>query len=172
MNNLKKTLLSYLFIFIVTFIGVKIFTNFIITPIIVSGNSMYPTLEDKEFGFSSIISARLGEIKRFDIVVINIDKQDKRIVKRVIGLPNETMEYLGDSLYINGEYIEEEYLNNDHFNKFITENKTQFTDDFKITLGEDEYFCMGDNRPFSGDSRELGPFNKSEFFSTNAYILF
>ena len=75
----------------------------------VNGTSMYPTLQDGDRGFSFVITKNI-EIKRFDICVIESDKTSDLLVKRVIGLPNETIEYKNNKLYINGEYIKEEFL--------------------------------------------------------------
>ena len=126
----------------------------------VNGTSMYPTLQNGDRGFSFVITKNI-EIKRFDICVIESDKTSDLLVKRVIGLPNETIEYKNNKLYINGEYIKEEFLEND-----------VYTNDFSYTLGEDEYFCMGDNREVSRDSRYYGSFTKKEIKSTGFFAFY
>ena len=140
---------------------VIVLINFVIMPCVVEGTSMNNTLFANDFGYSFIISRKLG-IKRFDIAVIKVgDKNDsKLIVKRVIGLPNETIEYRDNKLYIDGELYEEEYLGN------------VSTDDLKITLSDNEYYCLGDNRPVSRDSRFYGPFNSEQIVSTHLLILY
>ena len=67
----------------------------------------------------------------------------------MIGLPNETIEYKDNKLYINGKLIE-------------TKLSFEYTDDFKVETKEDEYFVLGDNRDVSKDSRMLGSFNKKD----------
>lgn len=117
---------------------------------------MYPTLHDGDKGFSFIITRNIS-INRFDICVIDPDDVDYLLVKRVIGLPNETIEYKDNKLYVNGEYIKEDFLSN------------AYTYDFKVTLGEDEYYCLGDNRENSNDSRHYGAFSKDEIKSTKFF---
>jgi signal peptidase I len=72
-------------------------------------------------------------------------------------------------LYINGEIIEEPYLDTE----YAKNNAQPFTKDFgPVTLGEDEYFCMGDNRPHSTDSRYYGPFKRDKIISKGIMILY
>lgn len=158
MNKLKDTLLDLLQAVIVALIIVFICFKFLFISAVVDGNSMYPTLHDGDRGFSFIITKNI-EIKRFDICVVDSDNLNYLLVKRVIGLPNETIEYKDNKLYVNGEYIKEDFLNDD-----------VLTYDFSITLGDDEYFCLGDNRTNSSDSRVYGAFSKEEIKSTKFLI--
>ncbi|MBQ6493958.1 MAG: signal peptidase I [Erysipelotrichaceae bacterium] len=139
---------------------VLILINFVLIPCVVEGSSMYPNLEAGDFGYSFILTKNLG-LKRFDVVVIKTsDSSSKLIVKRVIGLPNETVEYIDNCLYINGEYIEEPFL------------VDAYTSDFTEKLGSDEYFCMGDNRAVSRDSRFYGPFESKMIRSSHLFIIY
>lgn len=121
---------------------------------------MYPTLHDGDRGFSFIITRNIN-IERFDICVVDGDDIDYLLVKRVIGLPGETIEYIDNKLYVNGEYIEEDFL-----------SQEVNTYDFSITLGENEYYCLGDNRENSNDSRHYGAFKKEEIKSTKFFIYY
>ena len=113
----------------------------------ISGNSMYPTLKDKQV----VRVSKIKEIKRFDIVIAK--KHDNYlIVKRVIGLPNEKIEYKDNHLYINEKPVTESFID-----LYLTK-----TEDFTYTLKDDEYFLLGDNREYSTDSRELGAFKKEK----------
>ena len=148
---------------------VLLFSNYIARPVQVLGSSMYPTLQDQEFGFSNLIGMRMDGIKRFDIVIIYVDPKEKYLVKRVVGLPGETVSYTGGQLYINGEAVEENFFNEEYRSRF----GTAFMEDVApVTLGEDEYFCLGDNRPHSTDSRVYGPFRADQIRSKGVLVLF
>ena len=113
----------------------------------ISGNSMYPTLKDKQV----VRVSKIKEISRFDIVIAK--KHDNYlIVKRVIGLPDEKVEYKDNHLYINEKPVTESFID-----LYLTK-----TEDFTYTLKDDEYFLLGDNREYSTDSRELGAFKKEK----------
>lgn len=113
----------------------------------ISGNSMYPTLKDKQV----VRVSKIKEISRFDIVIAK--KHDNYlIIKRVIGLPDEKVEYKDNHLYINEKPITESFID-----LYLTK-----TEDFTYTLKDDEYFLLGDNREYSTDSRELGAFKKEK----------
>lgn len=113
----------------------------------ISGNSMYPTLKDKQI----VKVSKIKEINRFDIVIAK--KTDNYlIVKRVMGLPNEKIEYKNNHLYINDEPVTEDFID-------LYSTKTE---NFVYTLKDNEYFLLGDNREYSTDSREHGPFRKEE----------
>ena len=130
--------------------------NFVFYKVQVVGSSMYPNLENGQTGISFVISKYFG-IERFEIVVVKTEQKD--IVKRIIGLPGELVEYKDEKLYINGEYVEQSF-------EFIKDG----TEDFSIQLGEDEYFVMGDNRPVSKDSRDIGPVSKDQIVSLHVLV--
>ena len=148
-----KELIPYLIIILVV-ISIR---TFIITPIIVQGESMVPTLDGGEI---MILKKYDTTYERFDIVVVNKSVEGDNLIKRVIGLPGETIRYKNGKLYINGKIIEDKYAYGD-------------TDNFQeIILGKDEYFLMGDNREISLDSRSLGIIKKIEIEGTVGIILF
>ncbi|MGN1343198.1 MAG: signal peptidase I [Traorella sp.] len=172
LNHLMKEIWDFIKLFIFWFLIFLVITKFFVNPIQVIGNSMYPTLIDQERGFSSIIS-RNFEIKRFDIVVVEEKGNGhEHWVKRVIGLPNETIECKDDVIYINNEPIDQSFLDEEW-----VENEKMlygcFTSDFgPYTLKEDEYFLLGDNRTHSTDSRVVGPFSKDEITSVGVFVYF
>ncbi|MFI3284377.1 MAG: signal peptidase I [Erysipelotrichaceae bacterium] len=155
MKNIVKELFSTV---ISSFIFVMLIVNFIFSPVHIDGHSMDPTLSDGSYGIAGIINRFFG-LERFDIVTIELDNHDY-IIKRIIGLPNETIEVIDNHLYIDGIYYEESFLAND-----------TITNDFKIILGEDEYFVMGDNRQNSSDSRYYGPFESKQIKTRGVFII-
>lgn len=161
-------------IVLICFVCVFICTQFLFKPVRVEGESMYPTLENDEYGFSNIFSALLSDFNRFDVVVVNGDKTNgDNWVKRIIGMPNETIEFRDDQLYIDGKLIEEPFLDTNYMESVKSTKENIFTEDFgPITLGSDEYFVMGDNRGLSFDSRAVGPFKQDDIISKSVLILY
>ena len=137
--------------------------TYIITPVIVVGDSMVPTLEDNQVLLLNKIDYRLNEIKRYDIVVIEVGKSE--IIKRVIGLPGENIEYKNNILYIDGhEEITEYNFDTEDFNL-----KSICGDCNKIP--QDKYLVLGDNRMVSSDSRIIGLIDEKDILgSTNISI--
>lgn len=151
----------------VCILAVFLLTTFVVRPVQVKGNSMYPELNDKAIGFSNVVGYNVSGIKRFDIVIIYVAEKDEYLVKRVIGLPGETVSYQNGLLYINGENVKEDFLDEDYVSTY---NGTFMADVAPITLGADEYYCLGDNRPHSSDSRYYGPFKKENIKSKGIFI--
>ena len=143
MKKIFKELLPYIIV-ILTVILIRVF---IATPVRVTGTSMNPTLNNKEIMILVKVTKYFTNYKRFQIVVIKTG--NSYLIKRVIGLPGETVEYKDNKLYINGKETEDPYPSTE-------------TDDFSITdIGHtkvpgDCYFVMGDNRDNSEDSRYWG----------------
>lgn len=157
---------------VITSVLIFMIFNFLFTPVTVEGPSMTPTLLDKQWGFSSLIGKFLGNYNRFDVVVVNYEQKDVQLVKRIIGLPGETIEYCDDKLYINGKYVKENYFDKKYVDTQTYNGAILFTDDFgPITLKKNEYFVMGDNRPRSTDSRVLGAFKKEDILSKSLLVL-
>ncbi|MEG0823648.1 MAG: signal peptidase I [Erysipelotrichaceae bacterium] len=169
--RVKYELLSLLKSFVVCFIFVFLLTSFIAKPIRVTGESMVPSLEDGEIGFTNVFKAKTQDVKRSDIVIVHAKNINELWVKRVVGLPGEVIEAKDDKVYINGKLLEEEYLDTEYANNF--RKYENFTRDFPpVKLSEDEYFLMGDNRVVSYDSRVVGAFHKKDIVGKDAYILF
>lgn len=150
MKKIIKEIIPY----IIILITVVIIRTYIVTPVEVVGSSMSPTLSDGEVLILSKIDYKLNNINRYDIVVINTEK--KPIIKRVIGLPGESIVYRDGNLYINNSIVEDTYAD--------------ITNNFEINnlgydkIPEDYYFVVGDNRNDSADSRlkEVGLINKKD----------
>lgn len=154
-TNLKKEILSYIKIIVITAIIVLGCKQFLFTPIKVQGASMYPTYHDKDI----IIVSKTSKIERFDQIIFQSPIEDEYYIKRVIGLPGDKVEMKDDVLYVNGKAYTEDYVNRetDDPNQLrITENFTleQLVDQQEVPKGM--YFVLGDNRLKSSDSRHYG----------------
>ena len=154
MKKFIKELVPYVVIVVV----VVAIRTFLATPVIVSGDSMVPTLKNKQLLLLNKINYRLNDIKRFDIVVIKSDKielGDREIIKRVIGLPGDTVLYLNNKLFINDVEVKSDY-------NFETEDFSLETICNCERIPEGKYLVLGDNRDVSADSRFYGLFDRSE----------
>ncbi|MBR3228225.1 MAG: signal peptidase I [Erysipelotrichaceae bacterium] len=158
-KKIKDFIVDLLQTVLIAVVIVFILFRFVLMSVEVKGSSMEPTLYTDDRGVSFILTRNIG-IKRFDICVIDSDRTTSFLVKRIIGLPGETIRYEDGKLYVNGEYVEEDFL------------EDAVTGDLEITLGEDEYYCLGDNRRVSRDSRYYGPFSKKEIRATNVFIYY
>ena len=154
-----RSLISYILIIILALI----IKQYVFSPIRVNGSSMFPTLKDGDIMFLNEIGYHINGVKRFDIVVVKTDED--RIIKRVIGLPGETVEYLDDKLFINGEEISEDFYHD------ITHNFKLEEIDVDV-IPEDYYFVVGDNRGNSKDSRIIGLIPKNKIMGKTNFILF
>lgn len=163
-----REVLSFLKDLAISMAVILVLCNFVVRPCRVYGDSMYPTLLNGGVGFSNVIGMKTGKLERFDIVVIYIPEKNEYLVKRIIGMPGETVSYSNGQLYINGEAMDEDFLDQ----KYVEECGQYFMSDVApVTLADDEYYCLGDNRPASSDSRYYGPFKRSNIKSKGILIL-
>lgn len=183
-RTLLEDILGFIKVFVVSAIVILLFVNFVAHPVRVDGRSMYPTLKDGEFGFTNVGGVLLNGVERGDIVVVTMEEEGQKThwVKRVIGLPGDTVSCVNDVVYINGKVLDEtKYIDPDYrqslvdkfgyFNKVPNANNTNVEDFEEVKLGDDEYFVMGDNRPDSKDSRYVGPVKKSQIFAKKMLVL-
>lgn len=157
MKKIINELLPYIIIIVV----VILIRTYIITPVIVSGDSMKPNLNNNELLLVRKIGYNESSIKRFDIVVIN--GEDEEIIKRIIGLPGEHISYKNNKLYVNDEVEQENFTFRD-------------TSDFNLeeictcsTIPEGKYLVLGDNRPISKDSRMIGLIDEKDIVGKAIY---
>ena len=171
-KGLKYELLDLVKTFVICFGCIFLLTNFVVKPVRVDGRSMDPTLEDGEIGLMNVFSAKFQDIERFDVVVVYNEEKKENWVKRVIGLPGDTIYAKDDVVYVNGMPIEEPYLDNDYADSIRLTENYKFTEDFdEVQLGEDEYYLMGDNRYASKDSREMGAFKRGDIKAVDFFIV-
>lgn len=156
--------LKDIFPYVLIIILVVLIRTFIVTPAQVDGSSMKPTLSDNNLVILNKLDYRLNDIKRFDVVVVDI--KTEKIIKRVIGLPGDTVSYKNKTLYINGKKVEENFTH------------TNDTRDFKLgdigyqKIPGDKYFVVGDNRNNSMDSRMIGLVDKDQILGSVSFRFF
>lgn len=127
---------------------------FVMQPNQVKGASMDPTFNTGDYIFTSKITYKLRDLHRGDVVVFRSPKNpDIEYIKRIIALPNDTIEIRDSEVYLNNTKLNESYIaaKTNLWEGGFTKNEEAFT------LPEGEVFVMGDNRPRSSDSREFGP---------------
>lgn len=122
---------------------------------VVEGRSMEPNFHSDEFVIVSRLAYIIGEPQRGDVIVFHYDVENKRdFIKRIIGLPGEYIQMKNGLVYIDGEPIDEPYV------QALCRSAT--CRDREWTLGEDEFFVLGDNRNSSQDSHDFGPIKRSQ----------
>lgn len=156
-----KEIIPYIIIVIV----VVLLRLFIITPVQVIGNSMSPTLENGEILLLSKKLITGSKYDRFDIVVIKYNNET--IIKRIIGLPGEKIEYIDNTLYVDGEIVKENFEHDDTYDFSIEDIGPDVE-----KIPDDSYLVLGDNRGVSMDSRIIGFINKKDISGKVSFRLF
>lgn len=141
---------------------------FFFRPFQVNGESMFPNFEDKEYVLTNLIVLRFDNPKHGDVVVFQAPVDaEKDFIKRVIGIPGDTVMIKDGNVYLNGNKLDESaYLKNDvktYGGSFLKENEP-------VTVPQDQYFVMGDNRTYSSDSREWGFVKKSAVIGESFFV--
>lgn len=157
MNKFFRNLVSFLQTFLLALAIVIPIRYFLFQPFIVSGASMEPNFKQGEYLLIDEISFRFRSPQRGEVIVFRYPKNPTYFyIKRVVGLPGETIEIKDNTLkiynydYPAGKTFEEPYI------------KGETEDDLEITLDKDEYFVLGDNREHSSDSRVFGPISRKD----------
>lgn len=164
----------YMFFDTVRFVAVGLLVGILLVVFVIQrndvyGSSMEPTLQSGDAVFVQMLSVYTGNFKRGDIVTIDAKgmegyTHEENLIKRVIGLPGETIKIEDGDVYINGNLLDEsEYLPAETRTYVGAEGQARGY--MEMTLGPNEYYCMGDNRATSRDSRRLGPFTKDRLES-------
>ncbi len=162
MDTFKRTFAAFVEIFEVAAIAVitvLLVRSYLVQPFLVNGASMEPNFSNNNYLLVDELTYRLREPKRGEVIVFKYPGDESTFyIKRVIGLPGERIEVkdgiikVYDEVNLNGLTIKENYL----------PSGLSTRGDSSVTLKDDEYYVMGDNRAYSFDSRSWGPLNKKE----------
>jgi signal peptidase I len=149
--DIIETVVVALSIFLIVYL-------FVMQPHQVNGQSMVPNFQDGEYLLTDKISYRVGEPERGDIVVFHAPEASQcpegtgcDFIKRVIGLPGESVQVKDNHFYLNGQLLDEDYLPTDYVTK-----PGAYTQNGPVTVPSNSYFVAGDNRSHSSDSRVWG----------------
>lgn len=151
--DLIETIVMALAIFVVVYL-------FLFQPHQVKGQSMFPNFHDGEYILTDKVTYRFSNPKRGDVAVFK-SPTNKEIdyIKRIIALPGESVKVENGTVSINGSKLVENYLPLD----YTTNSGSFIAEGIDFIVPEGEYFCLGDNRSHSSDSRDFGPIKKEEF---------
>lgn len=158
MKDPKKEIAGFIVYLAVIFLAVYFIITFVGQRTKVNGNSMEPSLQSGDNLLMDKLSYRFRDPERYEVIIFPCPtKPEEYYIKRIIGLPGETVQIIDQEVYIDGEKLEGE----DYGIAPIAEPGLAAE---PITLGEDEYFVLGDNRPISNDSRyeAVGPIHKDD----------
>lgn len=163
-------LIKEFFPYVAIILIVLLIRTYIVTPVHVNGTSMVPTLEHNEI---LLLKKYDHHYERFEIVVFNYERlnfltgklREERLVKRIIGFPGEHIRYQDNQLYVNGNVVEETFID-------TTTNDFDLTELGYESIPEGYYFVMGDNRNNSTDSRVIGLIPEEDIIGTTSFALY
>lgn len=159
--DIAQTILLAASVFLVIYI-------FLFRPFQVNGKSMDPTFEDQEYVLTNIFILHFEEAKRGDVIVFKAPVDpDKDFIKRVIAVPSDTISIKNGTVYVNDQKLDQ--------SAFLTSDVKTYEGSFlgaeeSVTVPNDSYFVMGDNRMHSSDSREWGFVKKSEIIGKSLFV--
>jgi len=188
MKKVLQNIWQWTYVIIIAVVVFYIINVFVFERAQVDGPSMLPTLRDGESLFEYKTGYLFNEPERGDIVVFEhnigrfeskfmpIDPEQENYVKRVIGLPGETIDIVDGHVYINEKLLVEPYLSSstvtDLAQQYNVVNQPEVKIEFPYTIPEGEYFVMGDNREYSLDSRSIGSVSKDRIRGKVLFVMF
>ncbi|MDZ7679665.1 MAG: signal peptidase I [Acidimicrobiales bacterium] len=160
-----RTVLEWIVVIVGALIVALLIKTFLFQAFYIPSESMEPTLVNRDRVVVNKLSYRLHDVNRGDLVVFDRPPNEpvtdiEELIKRVIGLPGETVEARDGSIYIDGQGLNEPYLNSETFTQAFG----------PITVPADHVFVMGDNRGNSRDSRVFGPIDQ-DLIVGRAFVL-
>lgn len=141
---------------------------FLFRPFQVSGASMHPTFVDGEYVLTNLITLKFNELKKGDVIVFQAPNDaEKDFIKRVIGVPGDSISIANGYIYLNGQKLDESaYLNSDvltYGGAFLSERQT-------VVVPDNQYFAVGDNRSHSSDSRQFGFIKREKIIGKSMFV--
>lgn len=153
----------------IVFVCAFIIRFFFVQPFVVEGSSMEPDFHDGEYILIEKFGYRVHEPKRGDVIVFHYPNNPSiAYIKRIVGLPGETVQISGGKVSVNGTPLSEMYLAQSEVT-YVAKDPDQ---PYEVTLGSEQFFVMGDNRQHSSDSREWGPLHKRFIIGRSALVLY
>lgn len=157
-QKIRNALIELAIYVVIIVLCISFVPKYVIQRTIVDGYSMENTLQDEDNLLVEKVSYHFTDPKRFDVIVFYPHGKENKdyYIKRVIGLPGETIQIVGDTIYIDGKVLEEDFGKDPMTKSGIAQEP--------LKLGDDEFFVLGDNRAVSEDSRypEVGPVSKDK----------
>jgi signal peptidase I len=161
-DNVKKEIVEWLKSILIALV-IVLPISMLAAPKLVKGESMEPTLNNHDVVLTEKISLYKNELSRGEIIVFDARPYEKELyIKRIIGLPGDTVEIRDGLVYVNGNRLSEGYL----------KTNTYTSMDMKVVVPEDKIFVLGDNREVSNDSRFIGPIEIKKIKGHAVYRLF
>lgn len=187
-NSVLSIIWQWVSVILIAFVLSYVVNVFVFERAQVDGESMLPTLRNSESLFEFKTGYLFGAPERGDIIVFEhkagrfeskympIDPEQENYVKRVIGLPGETIDIVNGHVYINEKLLVEPYLNSSTITDLTQQenvlNPPEVKIEFPYTIPEGEYFVMGDNREYSVDSRSIGSVARSKIRGKVLFVMF
>lgn len=154
---------------VIVFVSAIIIRGFVAQPFIVEGSSMEPDFHNGEYLLVEKLGYRLHQPARGDVIVFKYPNNPSvNYIKRIIGLPGETVRVFESQVFVNGKILNEQYLSPDERTVVSQNPETPY----EVALNSDQFFVMGDNRQHSSDSREWGALGRDFIIGKSAFVLY
>ncbi|MBQ9941747.1 MAG: signal peptidase I [Christensenellaceae bacterium] len=167
-RSILREVLSWVLCILAAVTTAVLLRTFVFEMVRVDGSSMLPTLHSEQTVFVEKVSRYFDGLDRGQIIIVEYPGREGAFVKRVIGLPGDTVEAKDGTVYVNGQPQSEPYLLDE------TGEVLEITDDMeRITVPDGHYFVMGDNRDYSMDSRDptVGPIPKENVIGHAMFVI-